>query len=146
MSTNDAKLLRDPHDNTSTLGWDNRTTENQQECLKLYKRIMKRVNIKYVIRINLKGPRVNDGVRDIWPHIIYPLEFNSDADAWDYLCLSPDPDLHPDNVKSWSIETVRKPKPQPLPEPKVRRTNLVKEPACRSISRRPSKRTRSAGP
>ena len=131
MSTNNAKLLRDPHDSTSTLGWDNRTTENQRECLKLYKAIVKRINVHWVIRINLKGPPVDDGARIIWPHIIYPVEFNSDADAWDYLCLSPDPDLRPDNVKSWSVETVRKPKPQPLPEPKVRRVDLTTNPEPR---------------
>ena len=138
-------LMQDPHDSTCTLGWDNLTTEQQKQALKLYKQLLKRVNVHYVIRINLKGPPVDDGARLIWPHIIYPLEFAQEADAWDYLVSSPDPALHPDNVKGWSIETVRKPRPKPLPEPKVRRVNLVKEAKCPSTSRSRSKTTPLGG-
>jgi len=140
-------LMKDPHDSACTVGWDNLTTEEQKEALKLYKKLMKRVNVHYVIRINLKGypnPPCG-GYGAVWPHIIYPLEFATEEDAWDYLTVSPDPALRPEGYKSWSIETVRKPRPQPLPEPKVRKAKLVKEPVCRSTSRSRSKRTRSPG-
>lgn len=140
------EIMQDPHDSTCTLGWDSLTTEQQKAALRLYKQLIRRVNVVYVIRINLKGgPNPpTGGYGAVYPHIIYPLEFTSSADAWDYLSVSPDPALRPAALKSWSIETVRKPRPS-LPEPKVRSTKLVKETPCRTTSRRPSKRTRSAG-
>lgn len=133
--TNNPKLMRDPHDSSCTLGWDNRTTENQQEALKLYKAILKRTNVFWKIKISLKGPPETIDGRTVWPHIMYPLQFTSEADAWDYLNLSPDPALRPEGLKSWSIETVRIPKPQSLPEPKVRRVDLIPNPEPRKRRR-----------
>ncbi len=120
--TNDRSLMRDPNDSTSSVAWDDRTTAQQAKCLKLYREIIKRTNVSWVIRISLKGPPTDE---QVWPHVIYPLRFNSQADAWDYLHLSPDPDLKPAGFRSWSVETIRSPKPK-IHEPRVRRENLVK--------------------
>lgn len=123
--SNDPELIRDPHDSSSSVPWDDRTTDNQAKCAKLFREIVKRVNIHYVIRINLAGPPTSQEGRDVWPHVIYPLEFSSKADAHDYLTLSPDPALRPTGYKGWSVESIRSPKPK-IHEPRVRRENLVK--------------------
>jgi hypothetical protein len=120
--TNDRSLMRDPNDSSSSVPWDDRTTSQQGKCLKLYREILKRTNVSWVIKISLKGPPTEE---QVWPHIIYPLRFNSQADAWDYLHLSPDPALRPAGFRSWSVETIRNPRPKDLPEPKVRRKDLI---------------------
>lgn len=122
-------IMRNPRDSSSLLSWDALTTEQQKDAFKLYKALIKRLNDHYVIRINLKGagtPRTN-GYGTDYPHVIYPIRFSSSDDAWDYLAISPDPELRPANLKSWSIETVRD-RQLVLHEPRVRSTNLIKAP------------------
>ena len=117
--------------------WNKRTIENQKACLKLFREIRQRINVVYMIRINLKGPPIHKGGRTIWPHIMYPIEFQSFKDAHDWLVLSPDPALRPEGVKSWSYETIRKPMPEGFKthEPKVRKEDLPPPPPRRKRRR-----------
>lgn len=121
--SNNADLVQEPHDCMSTPPWNKRSTDNQKQCLKLFREIRKRINVVYMIKINLKGKPTYEGGRTIWPHIIYPVEFQSLKDAHDWLTLSPDPLLRPDGLKSWSYETVHKPLPEGFKvyEPRPRR-------------------------
>jgi hypothetical protein len=124
--SNDADLVQDPHDCMCTEAWDKRSTPNQKACLKLFREIKQRVNVVYMIKINLKGPPVPDATHPTgrrWPHIMYPIEFQSLKDAHDWLSLSPDPALQPEGLRSWSYETVRKPMPEgfKLLEPRPRK-------------------------
>ena len=125
--SNDADLIQDPDDCMCSPEWDKRTTENQKQCLKLFRELRQRINVVWMIKINLKGGPIHEGGRTTWPHIMYPIEFQSFKDAHDWLVLSPDPDLRPEGVKSWSYEAIRKPLPK-IYEPKVRKEELKEEP------------------
>jgi hypothetical protein len=121
-------IIQDPHDSSSSIGWDDLTTEDQKKALKLFNELVKRTNIRYVICINLKGPAKELEGRTVWPHIIYPLEFSSIQDASDYLNVSPDPALKPEGVKSWCFQRMTTPKPFSILQPRVRKEDLIKAP------------------
>jgi hypothetical protein len=130
--------MTDPNDSSSTVLWDDLTTAEQTEALKLFKEIVKRTNVHWVIHINLKGSsNPNSSVAEwerLWPHHVYPLKFASAEDAWSYLAISPDPTLRPQNLKSWSVEAVRNPKDH-IPHPRVRKPDLILNPKSRKTRR-----------
>ena len=114
--SNDPLLIYDENDCTCTKAWELRTTENQKECLKLFKEIAKRVNTQWQIVMQMKGYDAEGKHRKV----VYPLLFSNEKDAWDWLTLSPDPALRPAGVRSWSVQPYRTHKP-PIHQPTVRR-------------------------
>ncbi len=101
VNSNRSDLIFDKNESDSIPSWDNRSTQNQKECLRLFNEITARANVLYVIQASYAW----DGVK--YPRKQFPLVFTSKADAWDFLHLSPDINTFFGKCKSYTVETVR---------------------------------------
>jgi hypothetical protein len=118
-----SKIIK-PYDSSQTPAWDDRTTENQKECIRLLRDVKRRTNYIWVLEASLKIPP-GSGIPKKWPTRVYPYTFASEDDALTFLALAPEFDKWDPDVKSICAMKYRVNK-TPLKERKARNTCLTK--------------------
>lgn len=130
------KIMTDPHDSSSSVAWDDLTTDDQRIALKQFRELVKKLRAKYQIEINLPKIVPANPHETTYPKIVYPVVFDTEDDAWAWLHLSGDPALRPPGARGWSIKRVPSPIPVDVVEPRVRKPDLIKNPEPRRKTRR----------
>ncbi len=130
------KIITDPHDSTSSVAWDDLTTDDQRIALKQFRELVKKLKSKYQIEINLAKIVPTNPHETTYPKQVYPIVFDTEDDAWTWFHLSGDPALRPPGARSWSVKRIPSPLPIEVVEPRVRKPDLVKNPEPKSRRRR----------
>lgn len=130
------EIIKDPHDSTSSVPWDDLTTEQQRVALKQFRELVKKLKSKWQIEINLTKIVPANPHNTTYPKQIYPVVFDTEDDAWTWFHLSGDPDLRPPGAKSWSLRRVPSALPVDVVERRVRKPDLIINPEPKKRKRR----------
>ena len=122
------EIMRDPQDSTSSITWDDLTTDQQRIALKEFRELVKKLKSKYQIEINLQKIVPTNPHETTYPKLVYPVVFDTEDDAWTWFHLSGDPALRPPGARSWSLKRVPSALPIQVIEPRVRKPDLIINP------------------